>query len=100
MKQFLIGLAVLPFVAGVALAGAPLTNQQMDQVTAGAGPSSAFGFGGGGTNSGGPSSAFGFAGSGGTSGSSGGGGLSSAFGFASSGGTSGGLSSAFGFGGK
>lgn len=37
MKSFLYGLAVLPFVAGVALAGQPmeLSNQQMDKVTAG-----------------------------------------------------------------
>jgi hypothetical protein len=37
MKRFLFGLAALPFLAGAALAGqpAPLTNAQMDQVTAG-----------------------------------------------------------------
>jgi len=35
MKSFVIGLAALPFVAGVALAGQPLTDQQMDRVTAG-----------------------------------------------------------------
>ena len=35
MKKFIIGLAALPFVASVASAGQPLTNDQMDQVTAG-----------------------------------------------------------------
>lgn len=35
MKKVLLGLAALPFLAGVAVAGQPLTNQQMDQVTAG-----------------------------------------------------------------
>ena len=40
MRRLLYGLAALPFVAGVALAQGPtgpvpLTNQQMDQVTAG-----------------------------------------------------------------
>ena len=35
MKRFALGLAVLPFLAGVALAGQPLTNKQMDSVTAG-----------------------------------------------------------------
>jgi hypothetical protein len=35
MKRLLIGLAVLPFAAGVAGAAQPLTNQQMDRVTAG-----------------------------------------------------------------
>jgi hypothetical protein len=35
MKKMLMGLAVLPFLAGAALAGQPLTNQQMDLVTAG-----------------------------------------------------------------
>jgi len=37
MKRLLLGLAVLPFVAGVALAQDPvkLTGQQMDKVTAG-----------------------------------------------------------------
>jgi ribulose-5-phosphate 4-epimerase/fuculose-1-phosphate aldolase len=35
MKKVLMGLAVLPFLTGVAAAGQPLTNQQMDQVTAG-----------------------------------------------------------------
>jgi len=37
MKKLLLGLAALPFVAGVAMAGepAPLSDSQMDQVTAG-----------------------------------------------------------------
>jgi hypothetical protein len=35
MKKVLMGLAALPFLAGVAMAGQPLTNQQMDRVTAG-----------------------------------------------------------------
>ena len=37
MKKLLIGLAVLPFLAGVSLAGQPqaLTDQQMDKVSAG-----------------------------------------------------------------
>ena len=35
MKKVLMGLAALPFLAGVAAAGQPLTNQQMDRVTAG-----------------------------------------------------------------
>ena len=35
MKKFVIGLAALPFMAGIALAGDLLSNQQMDQVTAG-----------------------------------------------------------------
>jgi hypothetical protein len=35
MKKVLMGLATLPFLAGVAVAGQPLTNQQMDRVTAG-----------------------------------------------------------------
>ncbi|HJU19093.1 MAG TPA: hypothetical protein VJ770_21770 [Stellaceae bacterium] len=37
MKKLLLGLAVLPFLAGVSMAGSPtpLTNQQMDKVTAG-----------------------------------------------------------------
>lgn len=35
MKKALMGLAVLPFLFGAAVAGQPLTNQQMDQVTAG-----------------------------------------------------------------
>jgi hypothetical protein len=36
MKKLLLGLAILPFVAGAAFAaGQPLTDQQMDKVTAG-----------------------------------------------------------------
>ena len=35
MKRLLMGLAALPFAAGVAMAAQPLTNQQMDRVTAG-----------------------------------------------------------------
>jgi hypothetical protein len=37
MKRLLIGLAVLPFLAGVSLAASPvsLSDQQMDRVTAG-----------------------------------------------------------------
>ncbi|MGH7116613.1 MAG: hypothetical protein ACREE9_19210 [Stellaceae bacterium] len=35
MKQLLLGLATLPFVAGVAFAAQPLTDNQMDKVTAG-----------------------------------------------------------------
>jgi hypothetical protein len=35
MKTFLFGLAALPFMAGIASAGQPLTNAQMDAVTAG-----------------------------------------------------------------
>ncbi len=35
MKKALMGLAVLPFLAGVAVAGQPLSDQQMDRVTAG-----------------------------------------------------------------
>ncbi|HUK10610.1 MAG TPA: hypothetical protein VLX09_22250 [Stellaceae bacterium] len=37
MKKLLLGLAVLPFLAGVSLAGQPqaLTDQQMDKVSAG-----------------------------------------------------------------
>jgi hypothetical protein len=35
MKKVLIGLAALPFLAGVAAAGEPLTDQQLDRVTAG-----------------------------------------------------------------
>jgi hypothetical protein len=37
MKKLLVGLAALPFLAGVAMAGqpAPLSDAQMDQVTAG-----------------------------------------------------------------
>jgi len=35
MKKLALGLAVLPFLAGGALAGQPLTDKQMDTVTAG-----------------------------------------------------------------
>lgn len=35
MKKALMGLAVLPFLAGVAAAGQPMSDQQMDRVTAG-----------------------------------------------------------------
>jgi hypothetical protein len=35
MKKVLMGLAALPFLAGVAAAGQPLTDRQMDRVTAG-----------------------------------------------------------------
>jgi hypothetical protein len=35
MRQFLFGLAALPFLANIALAGQPLSDQQMDKVTAG-----------------------------------------------------------------
>ena len=37
MKKLLLGLAVLPFLAGVSLAGQPqpLSDQQMDKVSAG-----------------------------------------------------------------
>jgi hypothetical protein len=35
MNKTLLGLAVLPFVAGTAMAAQPLTEQQMDKVTAG-----------------------------------------------------------------
>jgi hypothetical protein len=37
MKKFVLGLAVLPFLAGMSLAGQPqaLTDQQMDKVAAG-----------------------------------------------------------------
>jgi hypothetical protein len=35
MKKLLMGVAALPFCMGVAVAGQPLTNQQMDRVTAG-----------------------------------------------------------------
>lgn len=35
MRKVLIGLAVLPFLTAVAGAAEPLTNQQMDHVTAG-----------------------------------------------------------------
>jgi len=35
MKNWLLGLAILPFMAAGALAGQPLTDTQMDKVTAG-----------------------------------------------------------------
>lgn len=37
MKRLLLGLAVLPFLAGMSMAGSPtsLTDKQMDNVTAG-----------------------------------------------------------------
>lgn len=35
MKKLFLGLAALPLMAGVAAAGEPLTNKQMDRVTAG-----------------------------------------------------------------
>lgn len=35
MKKALMGLAVLPFLAGVAAAGEPLTDQQLDRVNGG-----------------------------------------------------------------
>jgi len=35
MNKLTMGLAVLPFLAGPALAGQPLTDKQMDNVTAG-----------------------------------------------------------------
>jgi len=35
MNKVLMGLATLPFMAGIAAAGQPLTSQQMDRVTAG-----------------------------------------------------------------
>jgi hypothetical protein len=35
MKKVLMGLAALPFLAGAAAAGEPLTDRQMDRVTAG-----------------------------------------------------------------
>jgi len=35
MKKVLMGLAALPFLAGGAVAGQPLTDRQMDRVTAG-----------------------------------------------------------------
>ncbi|MGH7116620.1 MAG: hypothetical protein ACREE9_19250 [Stellaceae bacterium] len=41
MRKLLFGLAVLPFLAGVAAAAQPLTDAQMDKVTAGAVPSCA-----------------------------------------------------------
>jgi len=35
MKKLLLGLAILPLAAGVALAAQPLTDKQMDNVVAG-----------------------------------------------------------------
>jgi len=35
MKKTLMGMAILPFLASIALAGQPLTDKQMDKVTAG-----------------------------------------------------------------
>lgn len=35
MTKLLLSVAILPFVAGVALAAQPLTDNQMDKVTAG-----------------------------------------------------------------
>jgi hypothetical protein len=35
MKKTLMGVAVLPFLVGTALAGQPLTDNQMDKVTSG-----------------------------------------------------------------
>lgn len=35
MKKTLMGMAILPFLAGIAAAGQPLTDKQMDKVTAG-----------------------------------------------------------------
>jgi hypothetical protein len=35
MIKILMGMAILPFLAGIALAGQPLTDKQMDKVTAG-----------------------------------------------------------------
>jgi hypothetical protein len=35
MKKWLLGLTILPFVAGVALAAQPLSDKQMDNVVAG-----------------------------------------------------------------
>jgi hypothetical protein len=35
MNRTLMGLAVMPFVAGTAIAAQPLTDKQMDKVTAG-----------------------------------------------------------------
>jgi hypothetical protein len=35
MNRFALGLAVLPFMGGVAVAAQPLTDKQMDNVTAG-----------------------------------------------------------------
>lgn len=35
MKRLVIGLAALPFLSGISLAAQPLSDQQMDTVTAG-----------------------------------------------------------------
>jgi hypothetical protein len=35
MNKTLLGMAILPFLAGTALAAQPLTDKQMDKVTAG-----------------------------------------------------------------
>ena len=35
MKRTLMGMAILPFLVGIALAGQPLTDKQLDKVTAG-----------------------------------------------------------------
>jgi hypothetical protein len=35
MKKILMGVAILPLLVGTALAGQPLTDKQMDKVTAG-----------------------------------------------------------------
>jgi hypothetical protein len=35
MKKVLMGLAILPFLAGIAAAGQPLTDRQLDRVSAG-----------------------------------------------------------------
>jgi len=35
MKKTLMGLAILPFLGGTVFAGQPLTDKQMDKVTAG-----------------------------------------------------------------
>jgi hypothetical protein len=35
MNKTLLGMAILPFLAGTAFAAQPLTNKQMDKVTAG-----------------------------------------------------------------
>lgn len=35
MKKTFMGMAILPFLASIALAGQPLTDKQMDKVTAG-----------------------------------------------------------------
>ena len=45
MKKFLVGLAALPFLAGVASAAEPLTNQQMDRVVGGGGLPTILGIG-------------------------------------------------------